>query len=372
MKIGLVGPPKSGKTTIFNALTRSAAEVTDYASGKVEPNIAVVDVEDERVLRLSEMYQPKKTIFATIDFMDFVGVAPAAAGADAADGESPSGRSGDLWSGPALSLVKTADALAAVVRNFSNDVLDSTYGEPDPVRDADAIAAELVLADLVLVETRIERIEADHARGKKTQQSEAEFKVMKLLQEGLNEDRPIREIELKLDQERLISGFQFLSQKPLMVVVNSSEANFGQNDRVMDALRAKFTAIEFAGSFEMELSQMEPDEASAFMEDMGLDSSARSRLTKVAYEFLGLISFFTVGKDEVRAWTIHDGETAVKAADTIHSDLARGFIRAECFSYDDLVAAGDEKGVKSAGHFRLEGKDYRVADGDILNIRFSV
>ena len=167
MKIGLVGPPKSGKTTIFNALTRSAAEVTDYSSGKVEPNIAVVDVVDDRVTSLSAMYEPKSTIYATIDFMDFVGVAPT-------DGRGAPDRS-DLWSGPAMSLVKTAEALAAVVRNFNNDVLDSMLGPPDPVRDADEIASELILADLVSVETRIERIEGDNRRGKNSPQTEREL-----------------------------------------------------------------------------------------------------------------------------------------------------------------------------------------------------
>jgi GTP-binding protein YchF len=364
MKIGLVGPPKSGKTTIFNALTRSAAEVTDYSSGRVEPNVAVVDVEDTRVVRLSGMYNPKRTIYATIDFMDFVGVSPG-------DGETGEGRA-DLWSGPAMGLVKTADALAAVVRNFRHDVLDSTFGPPDPVRDAHAIAGELLLADLVLVETRVGRIEADHQRGKKTPQSEAELKVLSILHEALNNDVPVRDVSLNPDQERTISGFQFLSRKPLMVIVNSSEDSFGKSGEILDELGTQFTAIEFAGSFEMELAQMDTEEAAVFMEDLGVSTSARSRLTTLAYEFLGLISFFTVGPDEVRAWTIHSGETAVDAAGTIHSDLARGFIRAECFSYDHLLEAGDEKGVKSAGHFRLEGKDYVVADGDILNIRFSV
>lgn len=359
MKIGLVGMPKSGKTTIFNALTRSHAAVTEYSSGKVEPNIAVVDVEDERVTRLSAMYEPKRTIYATINFMDFVGVAPT-------DGR------GDLFSGSALDLVKTADALAAVVRNFPNEVLDSTLGRPDPVREADAIAEELILADLVLVETRIGRIEADHRRGKKTPESQNELKVLTQLHEALNNDTPVREVELNADQRRAVSGFQFLSQKPLMVVVNSSEERYGKSDDVLGELGKRFTAIEFAGAFEMELAQMEDDEARAFMDDLGIVRSARSRLTTLAYEFLGLISFFTVGKDEVRAWTIHAGETAVDAAGTVHSDLARGFIRAECFSYDDLTEAGSEKGVREAGHFRLEGKGYMVQDGDILNIRFSV
>lgn len=358
MKLGLIGLPKSGKTTIFNALTRSNAEVADYSSGKVEPNIAVVDVEDPRVATLSEMYQPKKTIYATIDFMDFVGV-------DRSEGQ-------ELFSGTAMGLVKTSDALAIVVRNFSSDVLDSTMGPPDPVRDARAVAGELILSDLVLVETRLERIAADHQRGKKTPQSQSEEKVLQLLHAALSEERPVRSVELTTDQQKTISGFQFLSAKPVMVIVNSDEERYGSEDAVRQ-IGEHFTVVEFAGSFEMELAQLDDEEeAQAFMEDLGISESARSRLTTIAYELLGLISFFTVGPDEVRAWTISKGDTAVDAAGTIHSDLARGFIRAECFSYDALMSAGSEKDVRSSGQFRLEGKEYQMADGDIINVRFSV
>jgi ribosome-binding ATPase len=358
MKIGLIGLPKSGKTTIFNALTRSRAEVADYSSGKVEPNLAVVDVEDPRIDRLSEMYRPKRTIYATIDIIDFVGV-------DRSEGK-------ELFSGSAMNLLKSADALAVVVRNFPNDVLDSSLGPADPVRDARAVNAELVLSDLVLIETRLERIAADHQRGKKTPRSQAEERVLQHLHEELGNDVPVRDIDLNEDQRRIISGFQFLTQKAVMVIVNSDEDRYGSSNAELDLIGADFPAIEFAGSFEMELSRLEADEAAAFMEDMGITESARSRLTRLAYESLGLVSFFTVGPDEVRAWTIRRGETALDAAGTIHSDLARGFIRAECFPYDALMAAGSEKGVKEQGRFRLEGKEYPVADGDILNIRFSV
>ncbi len=359
MKLGLIGLPKSGKTTIFNALTRSEAEVADYSSGKVEPNIAVVDVEDPRITTLSEMYQPKRTIYATIDFMDFVGV-------DRSEGK-------ELFSGTAMGLVKTSDALAIVVRNFSNDVLDSTLGPANPAVDAAAVAGELILSDLVLVETRLERIAADHQRGKKTPQSQAEEKVLLLLHQALGEERPVREVELTADQKKTISGFQFLSAKPVMVIVNSDEERHGADTDLVSSLGEHWTTVEFAGSFEAELAQLDDEEeASAFMEDLGITASARSRLTTIAYDLLGLISFFTVGPDEVRAWTISKGDRAVDAAGTIHSDLARGFIRAECFSYDALMSAGSEKEVRSSGQFRLEGKEYLMQDGDIINVRFSV
>lgn len=360
MKLGLIGLSKAGKTTIFNALTRSAAEVAEYSSGKVEPNIAVVDVGDPRVATLSEMYNPKRTVYATIDIMDFVGV-------------SKSAEKTDLFAGPAMGLVKTSDALGVVLRNFANDVLDSTLGDPDPVRDADAVNSELLLSDLILVETRLERIAADHQRGKKTSQSQAEEKVLKTLQDALNESTPIRSVSLSVDQKKTISGFQFLTAKPLLAILNSGEEQFGKSDDVLAALAEQLPTVEFAGSFEMELAQLDDDdEASAFMADLGIEESARTRLTVFAYEMLGLISFFTVGEDEVRAWTLHRGESAVDAAGTVHSDLARGFIRAECFTYDELISAGSEKGVREQGHFRLEGKEYGVQDGDILNIRFSV
>jgi len=362
MNIGIIGLPKSGKTTIFNALTGQEAEVAEYASSKVEPNVAVVDVGDTRVDRLSEMYQPKKTIFATTEFLDFVG--GGASGKSAAEE--------GIFSGEGISLIKNSDALLLVLRNFANSTLEQAHGAVDPTRDLENLESELILADQVIAERRVERLEGDHKRGKKTPQSQAELKLMQRVVAKLEEGGGVRELEFTADDATLLKGFRFLTAKPALIVLNSDESSYGKNASVVQQLEQRYPVIEFAGNFEMELSRLEPEEAEAFMADMGITESARTRLTSFAYKLLGYISFFTVGEDEVRAWTIRDGENAQQAAGTIHTDLAKGFIRAECFGYEDLIEAGSEKAVKSKGHFRLEGKEYRVKDGDILNIRFNV
>lgn len=355
MKIALLGLPNAGKTTIFNTLTRSEAEVTSYTNAKAEPNLAMVEVGDERVTRLAEMYHPKKTTYATIDLMDFSGFTEGSA------------REG-LFPPELMQLVRNAHALAVVLRNFEDDL----GGSPDPVRDFQQLHEELLLSDLMIAETRLERIRHGYKRGIKSNELEREAKVMEKIVDRLNGNAPIRELELSPDDDKAIRGYQFLTQKPLLVILNSDESGFGKNEGVIAELEKSGKVTEFAGHFEMEISRMEDDEAGLFMEDMGIRESARDRLTQLAYEILGYISFFTVGPDEVRAWNITNGDTAVDAAGSIHSDLARGFIRAECFTYDDLMECRSEKGVKEKGRFRLEGKNYIVRDGDVLNIRFNV
>ena len=355
MKIGLVGLPNSGKTTIFNALTKSEAEVTSYASQKAEPHIAIIEVADERLDKLTEMYQPKKTTFATIELVDFVGFS---------EGTSQNGGLPASF----VTHIKTMDAIALVIRNFGDNFSDA----PDPLGDIDTILTEFILSDLIITENRLEKIEEAFRRGKKTVELEREEKILRRIEETLNENGPVKDIELTDEERRIISGFQYLTQKQLLVIVNSSEENFGKNSTLIGEIGERFSAIELAGNFEMELSGLDDEEGALFMDDMGIEESARARLTRAAYELLGLISFLTVGTDEVRAWTIHRGDTALDAAGTIHSDLARGFIRAECFSYENLMKCGSEKCVRDQGHFRLEGKEYVISDGDILGIRFSV
>ncbi len=356
MKIGLIGLQNSGKTTIFNTLTGLEVEVTSYSTQKIEPNHGIVQVEDERVGKLAEMYNPKKTIYATIEYIDFVGL-------------TGNNDKNDAFSGSGMGLVKTADALALVVRNFD----DPTSGDmPDVVSDVDSIESDMLISDLIIAEKRLEKVELSKKRGIKDTSLQIEEKALHKIIEHLEDSNPIRTLNLAGDEEKAVRGFQFITQKPLMIILNSNEDNFGNNNSVISDLQKKYHVIEFAGTFEMELNKLEVEEAAEFMQDMNIKESARDRLTKFSYELLGYCSFFTVGEDEVRAWTITKGDDAVEAAGKIHSDLARGFIRAECFSYNDLMQCGSEKIVREKGLFRLEGKKYIVQDGDILNIRFSV
>jgi GTP-binding protein YchF len=356
MRIGLIGLPNSGKTTIFNALTKQEAPVTAYANAKAEPNVAIVEVADDRIRRLSAMYRPKKRAFSTIEFIDFVGVT-----------EGPA-REG-LFSGLDMGLIKIADALALVVQNFANEPESLST----PVNDIEKIIDELLISDLIIAENRLERIAHATMRGKKTNALQMEEKVLRRIVDHLSENRAISDFDLDKEQEKIVRGFQFFTQKPLMVILNSDESGFGKNGDLLSEIEKKHRVIECAGKFEMELSALnDPEEEKLFMADMGIQESARDRLTRLAYGLLGYISFFTVGSDEVRAWNIHEGNTALDAAATIHSDLARGFIRAECFTYDDLMACGSEKAVREKGRMKLKGKNYLVQDGNILSIRFNV
>lgn len=355
MRIGLIGLPGSGKTTVFNALTQSEAPVSGQGY-KAEPNVAVVKVMDERVDRLTELYEPKKTVYATVEFVDFAGVRDA-------------GGTGDgLFSGAALATMKTMDALALVARNFD----DGLSGAPSVLEDIRRIEEEMLLADLIVAENRIERIEKGYMRGQRTEAIVKEEKILRAIIDQLNRNTPIRGMNLSPAEEKIIRGFQFLTSKPLMIVVNSEESRFRKDRPLMEELEKGYRAIEFAGQFEMELARLDEEEARLFMEDMGIRESAYRRLTKLSYDTLGYISFFTVGSDEVRAWNVRKGDTALDAAATIHTDLARGFIRAECFTYDDCLQYGSEKKIREKGLFRLEGKEYQVQDGDILSIRFNV
>ena len=356
MNIGLIGLPNSGKTTVFNALAGSHAEVSSYTNSESEPNRAVLEVADDRVATLSDMYRPKKTTYAVIELIDFVGLTQDAA------------RQG-LFSSSSMGLIKNTDAIALVVRNFCDDLTQN----PTPLEDLEKLEEELLISDLMIAENRLERIQKAGQHGKKTNLLATEEKLLLRIIDHLSSNRPIRDLQLAGESEKMIRGFQFLTQKPIMVIVNSGDNNFGSNEKLLQEIEKIHRVVEFAGKFEMELSQLnDRQEIALFMTDMGIRESAKDRLCSTVYELLGYISFFTVGSDEVRAWSLKAGQSAIAAAGRIHTDLARGFIRAECITYDDLMLYGSEKQVSQRGLRRLEGKNYIVQDGNVLNIRFNV
>lgn len=358
MKIALIGPPKCGKTTIFNALTGSEASTDKYAPAATEANIGVVQVPDERVDKLSALYHPKKTIYAHIEYRDYPGIFSAHA-------ENPDNA--------LFSDIKANEGFVLVLRAFKDAELDGLYAAGEPLAQLGSFEDEMLLADLIVAEKRIEKIELGYKRGVKTAAIQHEEKILRQVCEQLQNSRPLRELQLHPEEEKALRGFRFFSQKPLLVLINCAEEDYHSLEPLKQEIAGKGYAAEvIAGRFEEELSKLDSDEAQLFMEDMGIGESIRDRFTRLCYSLLGYISFFTVGEDEVRAWTIEDGDNAVTAAGKIHSDLARGFIRAECFRYDDLMEHGSEKHLREKGLFRLEGKDYIVRDGDIISVRFSV
>ncbi|MBN1948618.1 MAG: redox-regulated ATPase YchF [Candidatus Cloacimonetes bacterium] len=356
MKIGIIGLKNSGKTTVFNALTSLMIDTTGYPGGKMETHLGTVEHKDPRITRLAEMYKPQKTVYTHFEFLDFMGL-------------SGGKEEADLLNSAALAALKFTDALAIVLRNFPDELQGIAV---DPLRDLTALTEEMILSDLIIAEKRIEKIELSKKRGIKDPLLQIEEKTLLKVIEHLNRNLPLIRAELNDEEEKAIRGFQFISRKPVLVILNSAEDNFHRNDDIIIKIEEYYPVIEFAGKFEMELNNLDPAEAFEFMAEMNIVASAQARLIEKAYEVLGYISFFTVGKDEVRAWTISKGDNALTAAGKIHSDLARGFIRAECFSYKDLIEAGSEKVLKEKGLFRLEGKNYLVQDGNILHIRFSV
>lgn len=354
MQLGLIGLPNSGKTVVFNALTGFNAE-TGYFH-KDEPNIATVEVIDSRVKELSAMYKPKKTSFSIIEVIDFPG-----------DEESERIIKVDS------PRVKILDALGLVLRNFDDPVLNQSSGEPEPLKDLAEIETEMIISDLQVAEKRLDKVTLNLKRGVKSAESLLEEKVLLKTIEALHCEIPLRQVPLLPEEEKVIRGFQLLTNKQVLLILNSDEKRYGKNCKLIDDLQEKgFEVVEIAGKFEMELLGLEPEDTRLFLKEMGLECTARHRIIETAYKVLGYISFFTVGKQEVRAWTITKGLNVQEAAGKIHSDMERGFIRAECFNYDDLILYGSEKNLKEKGKVRLEGKNYRVNDGDIIFVRFNV
>ncbi len=342
MKLGIIGLEGAGKTTVFEALTGT----TGGAALRGEDRVGTVKVPDERVDILSKMYNPRKTIYAQVEYF-----LPGRGGGDKKSGEN-------VWTA-----VRDCDALIQVVRNFE------AYGlePPKPAADVADMDGELVLADLLVVEKRLERLDLDRKRGKKV--SDEEIGLLKQCKECLEADRPLRS-RPELAAAPPLRGFAFVSAKPMLVLFNNADED--EEMPAVGELAERERCRVIRGQIEQELAQMSEEEAQEFLAEFEIAASAADRVIQESYALQGLISFFTVGEDEVRAWTIRRGTPAVEAAGVIHSDIQKGFIRAEILAYDDLMAAGSYAEARKRGTVRLEGKTYEVQDGDIANFRFNV
>ena len=366
MQIAIVGLAGAGKTTVFNTLTRGHAETGGF--GGLQLNVGVVKVPDRRLDRLAEIFKPKKVVQADVTYVDLP--APPA---------SSEGRVGtEELPAEHLARLREADALIHVVRAFEDPSFPHPAGSVDPRRDLEQLDLEFTLADLALVDRRLERLGTSGRHGTQAEReaNEREEVVLRRLKQTLEVGNPIRDAGLDADEEKAIRGFRFLTQKPVLVLLNIGEADLPRAADLVSSITADYrhehTLVDaLSAKIEMELGELEPDEAGVFMEELGLKESSLDRVIALSYRLLGLISFLTAGPDEVRAWPIPDGSTAVDAAGTIHTDLARGFIRAETVAYDDLVTLGSTADARKAGRLRSEGKTYRVRDGDVVEILFS-
>ncbi len=355
MRLGIIGLPQSGKTTLFNALTR-ATQPTG-TTGKIEIHTAVVDVPDKRVDRLAEMFKPKKTIYAKVTYVDIAGL----------DGSA--GKNG--ISGALLNQLAQMDGFIHVVRVFEDENVPHVRETIDPLRDIQAMDSELVLNDLIAVERKLEHLAEEKKKGAGRDKTliEREHVLFERLHEALIMEIPLRDVEISTEEEKLFSGFGFLSRKPMLIVLNLSE---GQTAPDIDYPHQRSKVVALQGKLEMDIAQLSPEEAQLFLEEYGIEEPSLNRMIRLSYDLLGLMSFFTAGQDECRAWTVRRGATAPEAAGEIHTDLQKGFIRAEVVAYDDLMELGGMNEAKAKGKLRLEGKEYVVQDGDILNIRFNI
>jgi len=361
MRLGIIGLPQSGKTTIFNALTRGDQPVT-MSGGRIEIRTAVVDVPDPRVDRLVEMFHPLKTTYAKVTYADIAGLE----GNSGKNSNEKKGMSGQL-----LNQLSQMEGFVHVVRCFENPSVPHPSGSLDPQRDIEAMDGELALNDLIAVERKLERLveEKKKSGGRDKGVIERETALFEKFQATLSDGTPLRDIDLDAEQVKTLSGFGLLTLKPVLIVLNLADE---QKPPEIKYAHRFSTVVPLQGRLEMELAQLSAEDAELFMNDFGIQELGLQRVINQSYDLLGLQSFFTVGEDEVRAWTVRRGASAMEAAGAIHTDLQKGFIRAEVIGYTDLLAQGGLVEARSHGRLRLEGKEYVVQDGEIMHVRFNL
>jgi ribosome-binding ATPase len=366
MQIAIVGLAASGKTTVFNTLTRGHAETGGY--GALTLNVGVVKVPDERLDRLAEIFKPKKVIHADVTYVDLPAPPPSSEGHVGTE-ELPAEH---------LARLRESDALLHVVRAFDDPSVPHSDGPVDPTGDLERLDLEFILADLSMVDRRLERLASSgrHGTPAEREANEREEVILRRLEIELEAGRPIRDAGMSEDEAKAVRGFRFLTEKPVLVLVNVGETELGTAGELVARIAAAYDhrhalVDHLSAKIEMELGELEPEDAATFMAELGIVESGLERVIHLSYRLLGLISFLTAGPDEVRAWPVPEGSTAVDAAGTIHTDLARGFIRAETVSFDDLISLGSTAEARKVGRLRSEGKTYRVADGDVIEILFS-
>jgi len=357
---GIIGLPNVGKSTLFNALTAGQAEMANYPFTTIDPNVGIVEVPDERLQRLTAIYRPKKVTPTTVEFVDIAGLVKGAS-------------QGEGLGNKFLAQIREVDAIVHVIRCFENPDVAHVSGSVNPIRDIDVIHTELVLADLETIEKRLQGVEKRVKAGDAKASVELEF--LRRLQGQLSRGEPIRGKRYTSEEQTLLHGYHLLTDKPILYVANVGESELNrENLYVLDvekqAKKENAAVVVISGKVEQEIAALPIGERGVFLSDLGIKEPGLDRLIRAGYALLGLITFFTAGEEEVRAWTVQGGAKAPEAAGKIHSDMERGFIRAEAFRYSDLISAGSPAAVREKGLLRLEGKDYIVQDGDILYFRF--
>lgn len=361
---GIVGLPNVGKSTLFNAITSSKALAANYPFATIDPNVGIVEVPDERLKKLTELVEPKKTVPTSFEFTDIAGIVKGAS-------------KGEGLGNKFLSHIREVDAICQVVRCFEYENITHVSGNIDPLSDIEVINLELILADLESCEKRIGRVEKQAKQ--KDKEAQLEYEVLKKIVEVLKEEKPARVLELDKDELKIAKNMHLLTLKPMLYVANVSEEELSdvENNKYVKevknfANKEGSEVIVICAKIEEEMASLEPEDKIMFLEELGIDESGLDKLIKASYNLLGLATYFTAGVQEVRAWTFKKGMLAPECAGIIHSDFERGFIRAETVSYDDLVKYGSMQKSKEAGKVRLEGKEYEVKDGDIMLFRFNV